>query len=120
MKTFAQEKLKRIINQAEEILRWPFVLSLADKDGATVTTTECAQRIQSLQNLTDITKVNAGQKNTLNALESLLAELHQELQQSPSPTTDKVQNILAQPRFAPLLKLVGDLTLSPFTMSGCG
>ena len=111
--------MAKITSQAKEILRSPLILPLINASDAPDVPDESAQIITALQNLTAITKANADQKDTLNALEQLLARLHQELQQSPQ-NTNALQTLLAQPQFASLPQLVGTLALSPFTMSDCG
>ena len=118
--TFAQKKLKKIISLTEEILRSPSLSPLLDASKTLNVSTECANLIKSLQNLTAITKANPDQKDTLNALEQLLMNLQQELEQKTPQDSDALQALLEQPSLAALPNLVGNLALSPFTMSGCG
>ena len=118
--TFAQKKLKKIISLTEEILRSPSLSPLLDASKTLNVSTECANLIKALQNLPAITKASPDQKDTLNALEQLLMHLQQELEQKAPQDTDALQALLGQPSFASLPNLVGNLALSPFTMSGCG
>lgn len=117
--TFAQKKLKKTIRLAEEILRSPSITSLLNASNTLKISTECANLIKALQSLTAITKASPDQKDTLNTLEQLLMNLQQELEQKAPQDAEALQALLGQAPFAPLPNLVGNLALSPFTMSDC-
>lgn len=101
-------------------MRSPSLAPLLDTRNPLTISAECANLIKALQSLTAISKVSPDQKDTLNVLEQLLVLLQQELDQKGPQNTDALQSLLGQAPFAPLPELVGNLALSPFTMSGCG